>query len=61
MGGAKRRALHGAEHSSKLGCVMAARTIAEAKWGLRQLDDGEIRFQDDAGESHANHVTGGRR
>jgi hypothetical protein len=53
--------LHGAEHSSKLGCVMAARTIAEAKWGLRQLDDGEIRFQDDAGESHANHVTGGRR
>jgi hypothetical protein len=57
VGGAKRRALHGAEHSSKLGCVMAARTTAEAKRGLRQLDDGEICFQDDASESRHNHVT----
>jgi hypothetical protein len=37
------------------------RTTAEAKRGLRQLDDGEIHFQDDANESQANHVTGGRR
>jgi hypothetical protein len=44
VGGAKRRALHGTEHSSKLGCVMAAETTAEAKRGLRQPDDGEIRF-----------------
>jgi hypothetical protein len=31
VGGAKRRALHGAEHSSKLGWVMAARTTTEAE------------------------------
>jgi hypothetical protein len=61
VGGAKRRALHGTEHSSKLGCVMAARTTTEAKRRLRQLDDGEIRFQDDASKSRDNYVTGGRR
>jgi hypothetical protein len=53
--------LQSAEHSSKLGCVMAARTTAEAKRGLRRLDDGEIRFQDDASELRDNYVTGGRR
>jgi hypothetical protein len=40
---------------------MAARTTAEAKWGLRELDDGEIRFQDGASESRDTYVTGGRR
>jgi hypothetical protein len=61
VGGAKRRALHGAEHSSTLGCVMAARTTAEAKRGLLHLDDGDIRFQDEASEPRDTYVTGGRR
>ena len=51
MGGAKRRALHGAEHTLKLGGVMVAETTAEAKQGLRQPDDGEIRFPKDASTS----------
>jgi hypothetical protein len=59
VGGAKRRALHGAEHSSKLGCVMAERTTADTKPGLRPLDDEEIRFQDDASEPRDNYVTRG--
>jgi hypothetical protein len=35
VGGAKRRALHGAEHSSKLGRVMAAQTTADVTYVLR--------------------------
>ena len=50
VGGAKRRALHGAEHSSKVDCVMAARTTAEATQVLRQPADRETCFPEDMSE-----------
>jgi len=59
VGGAKRRALHGAEHSSMLGRVMAARTTSEARRGLRLPDARELRFQDDASEPRDHYVTVG--
>ena len=59
VGGAKRRALHGAEHRSMLGRVMAAQTTADATQVLRQPDDGEIRFPEDASESRHNQMTAG--
>ena len=49
--------LHGAEHSSKLGRVMAAQTTADVTYVLRQPDDGGIRFPEDACDSRDNHVT----
>ena len=56
MGGAKRRALHGAEDRSKLCCVMAGGLPLERGRCRETPDDGEIHVSDDmmtCGE-HAN-------
>ena len=60
MVGAKRRALHGVEHSSKLGCVMAAR-IARVPETARHLSNGQERlFPDDLTSPSHSGMTRGR-
>lgn len=61
VGGAKRRALHGVEHSSKLGCVVAA-GLPPCHTGVRgQPDNGEICFPEDMSNPSHTQVTCGRR
>lgn len=61
VGGAERRALHGAEHSSKLERVMAANYADAGQPFADEPDDGGVRFPEDMRNPQHSQMTCGRR